>query len=93
MPRRCVSAVKLSFQIMHLQGAACQVMHVGPEESVTMLCILCRLHQEMQALRVQKDIKHRIGEKLAAEQDNLFCKVTTQSWPSVLTCTDMAHRC
>ena len=64
---------------MHLQRAACQMMHIGPEECVTMSCILCRLHQEMQALRVQKDIKHRVGENLAAEQDKLFRKVATQS--------------
>ncbi|DBA78756.1 TPA: hypothetical protein ACH3X1_008663 [Trebouxia sp. C0004] len=33
------------------------------------------LHQELQALRVQKDSKHRVGERLAAEQDTLFFKV------------------
>ncbi len=64
---------------MHLQRAACQVMHIGPEECVTMPCNLCRLYQELQALRVQRDIKHRVGEKLAAEQDELFRKVATQS--------------
>ena len=64
-------------------------MHIGPEVCVTVPCILCRLHQELQALRVQKDSKHRVGERLAAEQDKLFRKVAMQSRPSVLTCTGM----
>jgi len=52
-----------------------------------MLCILCRLHQELQALRVQKDSKHRVGERLAAEQDTLFRKASY----AVLTVSTDVH--
>jgi len=52
-----------------------------------MLCILCRLHQELQALRVQKDSKHRDGERLAAEQDTLFRKASY----AVLTVSTDVH--
>ena len=47
--------------------------------------ILCRLHQEMQALRVQKDSKHRVSERLAAEQ------AVSQSSYAILTVSTEVH--
>ncbi len=51
---------------------------MGRKQCLTEPCALCRtrsLHEELLALRVQKDTKQEVGERLAEEQDSLFRKV------------------
>ncbi len=51
---------------------------MGRKQCLTEPCALCRtrsLHEELLALRVQKDTKQEVGERLAGEQDSLFRKV------------------
>ena len=51
---------------------------MGRKECLTEPCALCRTrspYEELLALRVQKDTKQEVSERLAGEQDSLFRKV------------------
>ncbi len=52
--------------------------YMGRKRCATEPCALCRtrsLHEELLALRVQRDTKQEVGERLAEEQDTVFRKV------------------
>ncbi len=67
---------------MHIWRAALPdklcTLFMGRKRCVTEPCALCRtrsLHEELLALRVQKDTKQEVCDRLAEQQDTLFRKV------------------
>ncbi len=77
-----MSTLHICLLLMYVGHAALPVklctLHMGRQRCLTEPCAPCRtrsLHEELLALRVQKDTKQEVGERLAEEQDSLFRNV------------------
>ena len=80
--RYLVRTLQICLLLMYVWHAALPVkprtLYMGRKQCLIEPCALCRtrsLHQELLALRLQKDTKQEVGERLAEDQDTLFRRV------------------